>query len=101
MKENDLSFDDNSVDYCEDSRIQARTSILDGFEKFENEYLQFIDKPENKLYAQFYNEIEFKEKNFNNKRFCSFCLLKKVRYTSLTLVNSLIGLTTVDTAINV
>jgi predicted enzyme involved in methoxymalonyl-ACP biosynthesis len=74
---NELDFD-NSFDNYDDSRILARTNILDGFENFENEYLKFIEENRNKLYSKFYNQIEFKEKNVSNKRFCSFCLTKKV-----------------------
>jgi predicted enzyme involved in methoxymalonyl-ACP biosynthesis len=69
---------DNSVDYYDDTKIQARSNILEAFENFENEYLKFIDNPKNKLYSYFYSEISFKEKNMNNQRFCSFCMLKKV-----------------------
>jgi hypothetical protein len=72
---------DNSVDNYDETKIQARNNILEAFENFENEYLRCINEnKESTLYNYFYNEVEFKEKNMNNKRFCSFCLLKKVFY---------------------
>ena len=60
---------DNSVDNYDETKIQARNNILEAFENFENEYLRCINEnKESTLYSYFYNEVEFKEKNMNNKK---------------------------------
>jgi hypothetical protein len=43
--------------------------------EFEKNFIEYINKDE--LYSYFYNQVDFKERNIYNKRFCNFCLMKK------------------------
>jgi hypothetical protein len=57
---------------------EMRNAVFEGFDNFEKMYLKFINKSENMVYANLYHDINFREKYMSNKRFCSYCLIKKV-----------------------
>jgi hypothetical protein len=46
------------------------------FDLFQSDFDKFIE--DNKLHKYFYYDIDFYEKNDKNKRFCAYCLYKKV-----------------------
>ncbi len=76
MHGHEVDLDTSSIDnFIDDSRIPVKQQVLDAFENFEKEYFTCIE--ENPIYAKFYY-LDFYEKNYANKRFCSFCYIKKV-----------------------
>jgi hypothetical protein len=79
---NDIYYDsvEVNIDY-ENSlvtsleRVDTSENKMDMIFEFEKIFLDFINR--NEIYSYFYNQIEFKERNIFNKRFCNFCLMKK------------------------
>lgn len=95
----DYDMDNSSIDnFLDESRIPVKQQILDAFENFDQEYISLIE--ESTIYSQFYYKTKFFEKNLSNKRFCSFCFIKKV-IIILILFSSLIELIIAANAKNV
>jgi hypothetical protein len=72
----DIDLNPSIIEY--DSK-DNRNAIFEAFERFESQYQKFINESDNPAYKFLYSEIKFREKFLPNKRFCSYCLIKKVK----------------------
>ena len=73
----DIDLNPSIIEY---ESKEIRDAVFEGFENYEKFYLQFINNSENPIYKFLYHEIKFREKYMSNKRFCSYCLVKKVKF---------------------
>jgi len=64
--------------FIEDEGIEYRRKIFQPFDTFEEFYNKFIENFKSSSEEYYLENIQFKEKYLHSRRFCGYCLIKKV-----------------------
>ena len=62
----------------EDEEIEYRQKIFKPFESFEEYYKQLTENSKSSVEEFYIEKMQFTEKHLTSKRFCGYCLIKKV-----------------------